>query len=93
MASTITGAAYDFQHAMLGSVQAVWTGTPTGSLQLQKSNDQTNWFNDGAAVAVSGAAGSNWWGISDAHAMYYRVVYTATSGAGALSLAFATKGV
>ncbi len=77
------------------SVQASWTGTPTGTFKLQCS------FNGGAFVDVPGAsaeftansqaqpaggAGSAVWNWVNVPGNMVRLLYTATSGTGTLTV-------
>jgi hypothetical protein len=66
-----------------GSSGAVNTFTPTAlagaTVQLQKSNDGTNWSNDGAAVAITGS-GSVWIEKDRPPYRWARLQYTLTAG-------------
>lgn len=91
------------------AVQAVWTGTPNGSLVLQAScdaplrdNQATNGGPDevinwteiaGSSYAIVGAPGNYMWNVSDAFYRYFRLVYTNTSGVGSLSVKAVVKGI
>jgi hypothetical protein len=92
MASSFSSPSIDTFVYRRSSVQAVWTGTPTGTLKLQLSDDPTAtaWTDfSGSATAVSGAADSFEWSFDNA-VSFVRVVYTATSGAGTLDV-YATQ--
>lgn len=69
------------------SVQAVWTGSPTGTLQLEASNDQVTWipvYNSPVEIAAEdGKIMWNAWGTT-AYA-WARLHYLSTSGTGSLS--------
>ena len=76
------------------SIQASWTGTPTGTLQLQISNDPTLfpaggpqvWTNySGTSAPVSGTPDSFVWNLN-CPALWVRVAYTFTSGTGQLTV-------
>lgn len=70
-----------------------WTGTsPVGSAQLQLSPNNTDWANVGAAIPVSGNAGTFFWDEIDTGAHWLRVVYTKTSGTGTLTGGYSAKG-
>lgn len=112
--SVSLGADYASRPVWLGhiaqySIQAVFTGTPTGSFELQCSNDQghidapskavqgsgvTNWTTiTGSSQSVS-AAGNITWDAQNVGYLWVRVIYTRTSGTGSLtSLRANVKGV
>jgi hypothetical protein len=73
--------------------QATWSGTsPVGVLQIQFSNDDTNWTDlSGFTYNLSGNSGS--WGFQQVigGAPYYRAVYTRTSGTGTLTITLAGR--
>jgi hypothetical protein len=80
------------------SIQATWTGTPTGSFTIQLSNDPTdnpsvvsNWTDySGSALAVAGAGGTNMWNMQCA-AKWFRLNYNFTSGTGTLTSVWASS--
>lgn len=97
MSATINGAAIDLDQIYGFSVQAIWSGTPTGTLGLQFSNDiaqggaaPTNWTAD-STQALSGSAGSYMWNIWPANYRWVRLVYTKTSGTGTLNATYVGK--
>lgn len=72
-----------------------WTGTPTGTITLWKSNkpnpstaDDTDWVQDTAFTFVSPAGGASKGGYEAGNSGFkaYRVKYVNASGSGALSL-------
>lgn len=92
-------------HAGGYAIQAVWSGTPTGSFKLQSSVDPqepragitpsiSNWEDIPSATgSASGAAGMKTWNIADAYYPWVRLVYTNASSTGTLtSVRFNTKG-
>lgn len=84
-------------------VQVVWTGTPTGALKVQASLDAgqpngqteaqravgvTNWTDvPSMSTSIAGAAGSALYELKDLAYNFVRVVYTASSGAGTVTIA------
>lgn len=78
-----TSTSQNIKECRLISVQCIYTGTPTGSLQIQASNDETNWTSMNT-TALSGSAGSVMYNVQAGFA-FIRVFYDATSGAGALT--------
>ncbi len=71
------------------------TFTPTalasGSVQLQKSNDGTNWVNEGSSVSV-GASGSFWLEKVDPAGAFMRVAYSLASGSFLASTVILSQG-
>lgn len=70
------------------SIQATFTGTPTGTLNIQVSNDTgaapTNWANAQSQISVS-ANGSTIYPFPDMPAKWLKIVYVG-SGAGTYTL-------
>ncbi len=92
-------------HAWGYSIQAIITGTVTGSIKLQGSSDPApdanfsaanysvvNWTDiSGSTQSVTGA-GTITWDVSRSAYSWVRVVYTAASGTGNISAQIFTKG-
>lgn len=99
MSTTINGPAMPLEQSLHFSFQVKWTGTPTGTLKLQASNDidatVTDWEDiPGSSVAIAGAAGQQVYNYTNAPFRWVRLVYTASSGSGTLSKAlFSAKGI
>lgn len=78
------------------SIQAVWTGTPTGVFALQASFDgQQTWttipgaaaeFTANSQAQPAGGASSAVWNWSNVPGNLVRLLYTATSGTGTLTV-------
>jgi hypothetical protein len=86
MAATITSDPIDTNVYDRASIQAVWTGTPTGAIKLQQSNDGANWSEfTGTEQPVAGTADNFTW-LFDTASAFVRVVYTRTSGTGVLDV-------
>jgi hypothetical protein len=88
----------------MGSIEAVWTGSPVGEIKLQVSVNHKEAANGGVAVAGTWTdytnseysmttAGSVVWNLSNIGYQYIRVVYTRTSGTGTLNVFGMGKGV
>lgn len=89
------------------SIAFVVTGTPTGTVKLQASNDPEtnttvpldtpiNWVDITGSDATVTAAGEVLWDAHDIAYNYVRVIYTDTSGATSLATAniiFNGKGI
>ena len=83
------------------SIQATWTGTPTGTFALQCSFDGVNFVTIPGAAAEftangnaqpAGGAGSATWNWSNVPGTLARLLYTATSGTGQLTARAAQGG-
>jgi hypothetical protein len=65
----------------LRNVQIVWTSSSSSfSLQLQRSNDGTNWVNVGSPVAPANNNGNSYVDTTTSDGMYWRIASTRTSG-------------
>jgi len=74
--------------ATIISAQCVWTGTPTGTLFLQVSNDGTTWSTTAEVFGANPAGGASntsetWFGNGYKQA---RISYTNASGSGNLTV-------
>lgn len=96
-ACTATGV--DLNQLNLASMQAVYTGSPVGTLKVQVSNDNvphqnqvTHWTDyTGSSVAIS-AAGNTLYNMSFVGYRWARLVYTKTSGTGSITATMSGKG-
>lgn len=106
MASNITSAVTDVRFIDNIAYQLVWSGTPTGTFSVQMSLDYavgiggtvTNagtWINIplNAATNPTGSSGSTNIFINQIPGPYLRLVYTASSGTGALTAYVSGKAV
>ncbi len=89
--------AFDLELVTGYSLQAVWTGTPTGYLFIQVSNDftkpLTNWtLIDRSLVPTNGAAGDAIWKQHMAAFRWVRFGYAFGSGTGTLNARLSCKG-
>ena len=90
------------------SIQAVFTGSPVGSLILQGSNDMVpisqvqgtdpaanvvNWSTIANTTTAVSTAGSQLWNMPSEGYRWVRVLYTFTSGTGSISAQFSGKGI
>lgn len=105
-AQTYVSSPVDIGQMANGSVQFSYTGTPTGTLTIEVSNDApvinvgtgtatpTNWTPYPAATqAVAGAAGAWVMNLPDIGFRWLRAKYVNTSGTGTFSGMFCGKGV
>ena len=90
------------------AIQAIYTGTPIGSIKLQASSDAplhtsqtsnggpdvvTNWVDIANSQYTIAGTGQYMWNYNGAFFRYVRIVYTNTSGVGHLAAEICIKGV
>ena len=90
------------------AIQAVWTGTPNGTVKLQASCDPpsqaqiagpsystvTNWTDvANSSYSITGSAGNYMWNVADANYRWIRLTYTNTSGTGSMTAYACVKGI
>lgn len=106
MSGSVSSNGIDLQQVYVGSIQAVWTGTPTGNLTVEISNDKVavgvagnpssnvvNWTTlSGSTVAAGGAAGNTAWLLADIGYRWVRLKYTFGSSTGVLQAMWCGKG-
>ncbi len=91
LANALAGTAIDLTDAGTGTHTVTPTaGTIAHSLQLQKSNDGSNWMAEGSALAVAAVGTAFWEGAAKAY-RYVRVVNTVTTGQVVYGLVLVTK--
>jgi hypothetical protein len=83
------------EHKFNGSIQLVWTGTPTGDFTIELSNDYctdqsgsgvSNWTTmSDTTVAAGGASGNHMYLFSDITWKWMRVVYTRSASTGSVT--------
>lgn len=99
MSGDLTTAAIDVRSFPYAAIQAVWTGTPTGTFSVDGSIDNvqnpsqvTNWFPTGTSVNnPAGSADSTLINLQGVGFSWLRLSYTAGSGSGSLSVLFFAK--
>ena len=76
----------------LGTIQAKWSGSPVGSIQVLVSNDNITYSTyTGSSTSVSGP-GDFVWLFDVIQFPWFSVQYTWTSGTGSLNVTFYGKG-
>jgi hypothetical protein len=77
------------------AVQLTWTGNAVGVYAAQVSNDRSGWsaLDTSGAPSIAGTAGTIMLDLNLTSAPYLRVVYTKTSGTGALTVIVSGKGI
>lgn len=107
--ATITSASIPIDQLIGIALQAVWTGTPNGTIKLQGSVDgptgQTQVSNGGpdtianwtdisdSSYSITGVAGNFLWDFDQPNFRNIRVVYTNTSSTGTLNVKACLKGI
>lgn len=105
MTGNVSSIGLDINQLYLGSIQATYTGSPTGTIKVQVSDDivavapgadpsanVVHWDDyTGSSTAVAGA-GSITYNLSFTGYRWVRLVYTFTSGTGTLNATFSGKG-
>ena len=95
MTASITSEPFSVLTSAFCAVQAVYTGSPVGSLKLQASNSGLNsatWVDIPGATDAVTAAGSTIFNLAPIGYGYLRLVYTFTSGSGTLEVLGVGKG-
>lgn len=100
MTGNINSTAININQIVVFAMQAIWTGSPVGTLAIQGSNDYVataadvvNWSTlSNTQVTVNGA-GNFLWNATEMGMYWVRLVYTFTSGSGTLTANFVGKGV
>ena len=99
MSGSVNSTALDLHEVSDFAIQAVWTGTPTGTLVLQGScdnvelgTDVTNWVNITDSSYTVTVSDSNYlWDYSDAAFLWVRLAWTNTTGSGTLQVVCSAK--
>ena len=76
-------------------LQAIWTGTPTGTLSIEASLDGSNWSTTTYTFSSSpaGSASSSISDLSSSAYPYFKACYVNTSGTGVLKILGFKKGM
>jgi hypothetical protein len=97
MTGNITSTAVDLVRTQQYSIQAVWSGSPVGTIQLNVSNDigscanASNWVTYTSSLQTVNGAGNFLWNVAYANYNCVEVVYTFTSGSGTLNVIYGGK--
>lgn len=104
MSGTLTSPPTNIQQIPFISYSLVYTGTPTGTFNVQVSNDYTlnsagavqnagHWetLTLSSAVTASGSADNSFIDVRGTAAAWIRLVYTPSSGSGSLNVVVAGK--
>lgn len=93
--ATLTSSSTNIQFLDDIAYQAIWTGTPTGTLTIEASLDNSNWATITTTFTSNpaGSASNSVANVPTAGYSYLRVKYTRTSGTGTLTIYVAGKGI
>ena len=92
MSGNLSSSVTDLQGTNSYSVQAVYTGAPVGTLQLQISMDNITFSEyTGSSVSIS-EAGNTMFKITRNGERYIKAIYTFSSGTGSLSAIIGLQG-
>ncbi len=92
MATNLTSIPMPVTQGQIAAIQASWTGTPVGSLELLISNDNIIYsVYTGSLTLVSGP-GNFLWNMLSCGFNWVELAYTATSGTGVLNVTSSYKG-
>jgi hypothetical protein len=92
MTTNITSIPMPVTQGQIAAIQANWSGSPVGSLELLISNDNIIYsVYTGSSTAVSGA-GNFLWNLLSCGFNWIQVQYTFTSGTGTLNVTTSYKG-
>lgn len=91
MTGDVAGTSIEVKECRIYTVQATYTGTPTGTLKLQGSNDNTTWTDvPNSSISLSGSPGNSLLSDTPGYA-YARIFYAHTSSTGTLNATFNAK--
>lgn len=93
MGASITSAATNVTYTDVVGYQLKWTGTPTGTFDVEATVDGTNWeaLTLSPAPQATGAAGGTLINLNQVPYAQVRLKYTRTSGTGNLTAWVMTK--
>lgn len=90
MTANLSSGALDVSGEKGYAVQAVWSGTPTGTIIVEASLNGST-FAQIASQALAGAAGNYFLNVPDVYYTTVQVRYAFTSGTGTLNVTVSTK--
>lgn len=92
MSGNLLSAAMPVTQGYIGSIQAVWTGSPEGTLTLFISNDGVTYsLYTGSSISVT-TAGDFLWNLVSCGFNFVKLRYTFASGTGTLNVSSSYKG-
>jgi len=93
MTTTITSTAVEVDESITINVQATWTGSPVGTIELQVSNNPTLLGYTTINASVSAVSGPGTYSVNYERIgfSYVQLVYIPTSGSGTLNAVLNAK--
>lgn len=85
MGSTIESSIVDIGELSGYCIHAIWTGTPSGVITIEASNDGINFVSQNSQ-ATGGAAGQHLHNVANVHYRYIKVVFTHAASTGNLTV-------
>ena len=99
MTQSLTSSVVDLNQMIVFAVQAVYSGSPSGTLSLQAScdnvpsaNQVVNWTTIANSAVNITTAGSSSWNYSLVGYRWVQAIYTFSSGSGTLNITLNAKG-
>lgn len=89
MGGNLTSVTLDVSEIRQMGIQEIYSGSPTGSLVIQSSNDGSNWFTEDTNSISS--SGNKMVKLTNIGYKYIRATYTASGGSGSLTIYAAGK--
>lgn len=95
MSGDLTSSVTDIRYTDDVGIQLTWTGTPTGTFDVEVSTDRINWvpLTLPSSPVASGSAGSIYLDLFALSAPYIRTTYTAGGGSGTLTANIVAKAI
>ncbi len=91
MTESLFSARFPITTSVLFLAQALWTGSPIGTIAVVGSLDGTNFNIPIYSIAAGGTSGSLNYDLYGTSVQWIRITYTFTSGSGTLTCGAATK--
>lgn len=92
MSASINSPSQDLSFYWQCAMQAVFTGSPVGSISLSGSNNNVTFTTIAGSTVDVTAADNIMWNIENAGYKWVRVEYVRTSGTGSLTVTYFGKG-
>ena len=92
MGGSLTSIPQDLQGTTSYSIQAVYTGSPNGTMKLQISMDGVKYSDYTGSTVVIAAAGDTLYKITRNGERFVQVVYTFSSGSGVFNALLGLQG-
>ena len=93
LGASIQTAGLDVTRLIYASIAIDWTGTPTGTIQLQAKNGDSSWIDiTGQSQALAGSSGAVMFSLTILPWEQIRLAYARTSGTGTITANLIAKG-